>query len=78
MEDTIRYHRVLIFCSALLLGALLAKPTTQARASVTQSSAQKQPEAKLQLTSTSFEADNALPAKYTCDGYECFPGARVD
>ena len=73
MEDTIRYHRVLIFCSALLLGALLAKPTTQARASVTQSSAQKKPEAKLQLTSTSFEADNALPAKYTCDGTNVSP-----
>ncbi len=32
----------------------------------------------MQLTSTSFEADSAIPAKYTCDGDGCFAGARVD
>ena len=51
----------------------MAKPTTKARAAVPQSSAQKQPEAKFQLTSTSFEADSALPAKYTCDGTNVSP-----
>ena len=52
---------------------MVTKPTTQARAAVAESPAQKQPEAKLQLTSTSFEADSSIPAKYTCDGANVSP-----
>jgi Raf kinase inhibitor-like YbhB/YbcL family protein len=44
-----------------------------ARAAVAQSPAQKPTEAKLRLTSASFEADSALPAKYTCDGPDVSP-----
>jgi Raf kinase inhibitor-like YbhB/YbcL family protein len=56
-----------------LLTGLVAKPVLHARAAVAQSAAQKQAEAKLQLTSSSFEADSALPAKYTCDGTDVSP-----
>ena len=55
-------------CSALLLAGLFLNSTRDARAAAAQSAAQKPAEAKLQLTSPSFEADSALPAKYTCDG----------
>jgi Raf kinase inhibitor-like YbhB/YbcL family protein len=68
LEDVIRNHRVLILCSTLLLAGLLRNPTRDARGAVALSAAQKPAEAKLQLTSSSFEADSALPAKYTCDG----------
>ena len=73
MEDAIRNHRALIFCSALLLAGLAVKATLHARAAVAQSPAQKETETKLQLTSSSFEADSALPAKYTCDGSSVSP-----
>ena len=43
------------------------------RPAVAQSPAQKAPEAKLQLTSSSFAADSALPAKYTCEGADTSP-----
>jgi Raf kinase inhibitor-like YbhB/YbcL family protein len=58
-----------MLCSPLLVAGVVAKPALQARATV----AQKQAEAKLQLTSASFEADSALPAKYTCDGTDVSP-----
>ena len=68
MEDVIRNHTALILCSTLLLAGLLLNSTRDTRAAVAQSAAQKPAEAKLQLTSSSFEADSALPAKYSCDG----------
>ena len=68
LEDVIRNHRVLILCSTLLLAGSLRNPTRDARGAVALFAAQKPAEAKLQLTSSSFEADSALPAKYTCDG----------
>jgi hypothetical protein len=58
----------LVFCSALLLAGLAAIPALHARAAFGQAPTQKMLESKLQLTSSSFEADSALPAKYTCDG----------
>jgi Raf kinase inhibitor-like YbhB/YbcL family protein len=76
-EGTIRNHRerfrnccylTLTLVGALLLASLVVKPPVGARAAVAQASAQKTPEAKFQLTSSSFEADSALPAKYACDG----------
>jgi Raf kinase inhibitor-like YbhB/YbcL family protein len=73
VEDAIRNHRALIFCSAVLLAGVVAKPALHARASVAQSAAQKPAEAKLQLTSSSFEADSALPANYTCAGADVSP-----
>ena len=73
MGDAIRNHRVLILCSTLFLTGLAVKPALHARAAVAQSPAQKQPEAKLQLTSSSFAADGAIPAKYTCDGANVSP-----
>jgi Raf kinase inhibitor-like YbhB/YbcL family protein len=60
-------------CSALLLAGLATKLALHARAAVAQSPAQKPAEVKLQLTSLSFEADSALPAKYTCDGADVSP-----
>jgi hypothetical protein len=60
-------------CSAFLLAGWIARPTLEARTAVTQSSAQKPAEAKLQLTSTSFEADSSIPAKFTCDGADESP-----
>ena len=60
-------------CSALLLAGLALKPELHARAAVAQSAAPKPAEAKLQLTSSTFEADSALPAKYTCDGTDVSP-----
>ena len=73
MEDVIRNHKALIVCSAVLLAGLFVKPALQVRAAVAQSAAQKPAEAKLQLTSSSFEADSAIPAKYTCDGTNVSP-----
>jgi Raf kinase inhibitor-like YbhB/YbcL family protein len=73
VEGTIRNHRALILCSALLLAGLVARPTLHARATAAQAGAQKSAETKLQLTSSSFEADSALPAKYTCDGADVSP-----
>jgi Raf kinase inhibitor-like YbhB/YbcL family protein len=72
LEDVIRNHRVVILCLTQL-AALLLNPTRDTRAAVALSAAQKPAEAKLQLTSSSFEADSALPAKYTCDGVGVSP-----
>jgi Raf kinase inhibitor-like YbhB/YbcL family protein len=47
--------------------------TLRAYAAVAQTAAQKLPEAKLILTSASFEADSAIPAKYSCDGTDVSP-----
>jgi Raf kinase inhibitor-like YbhB/YbcL family protein len=73
VEGAIRNHQVLILCSALLLAGLVARPTLHARTAAAQAGAQKPAETKLQLTSSSFEADSALPAKYTCDGTDVSP-----
>jgi Raf kinase inhibitor-like YbhB/YbcL family protein len=73
VEDAIRNHRVLILCGALLLTGFDAQLPLHARATVPQAPAQKLLESKLQLTSSSFEADSALPAKYTCDGADVSP-----
>jgi Raf kinase inhibitor-like YbhB/YbcL family protein len=56
-----------------LLAGFVATSALHAHAAVAQSAAQKPAETKLQLTSTSFEADGALPAKYTCDGSNVSP-----
>jgi Raf kinase inhibitor-like YbhB/YbcL family protein len=55
-------------CGAVLLAGLVLNSTRDARVAFAQAPAQKMLESKLQLTSSSFEADSALPAKYTCDG----------
>jgi len=78
-EGAIRNHRkwfkkyryfALTLCDVLLL----ASPVTErARAAAAQAAAQKTPEAKFQLTSSSFAADSAIPAKYTCDGANVSP-----
>jgi len=68
LEDVIRNHKALILCGAVLLAGLVLNSTRDARAAFAQAPAQKMLESKLQLTSSSFEADSALPAKYTCDG----------
>jgi Raf kinase inhibitor-like YbhB/YbcL family protein len=60
-------------CVAVFLTGLAVKPALDARAAVPQAPAQKLLESKLQLTSSSFEADSALPAKYTCDGADVSP-----
>jgi Raf kinase inhibitor-like YbhB/YbcL family protein len=73
VEDVIRDHRTLILYSAFLWAGWIARPALEARAAAARSSAQKQPEAKFQLTSASFEADGALPAKYTCEGADVSP-----
>jgi Raf kinase inhibitor-like YbhB/YbcL family protein len=66
-----KYHYVaLTLCGVLLL----ASPVTEsARAAAAQAAVQKTPEAKFQLTSSSFAADSAIPAKYTCDGANVSP-----
>jgi Raf kinase inhibitor-like YbhB/YbcL family protein len=56
-----------------LLAGFFGISALYARAAVAQAAAQKPAETKLQLTSTSFEADGALPAKYTCDGSNVSP-----
>jgi len=58
----------LMLFGALLLASLAVNSPMRARAAVAQPSAQKRPEAKFQLTSSSFEGDGTLSAKYTCDG----------
>jgi len=52
---------------------LLASPVTECACAAAQAAAQKTPEAKFQLTSSSFAADSAIPAKYTCDGANVSP-----
>jgi Raf kinase inhibitor-like YbhB/YbcL family protein len=79
LEGPIRNHRERFekfFCCALLLcgGLLLASQLTEhVRAAAAQAAASKTPEAKFQLTSSSFAADSAIPAKYTCDGGNVSP-----
>jgi Raf kinase inhibitor-like YbhB/YbcL family protein len=73
LEVAIRNHKALILCGALLLAGLIAKPALRAHTAVVQSTAQRPAEAKLQLTSSSFDADSALPAKYTCDVTDVSP-----
>jgi Raf kinase inhibitor-like YbhB/YbcL family protein len=78
-EGAIRNHRErfkkFLCCALTLCGALLlASPVTEhARAAAAQTAAQKTPEAKFQLTSSSFAADRAIPAQYTCDGSDVSP-----
>lgn len=62
-----------LFCGALLLASLVANSRERALAAIAQSPAQQAPEAKFQLTSSSFAADSALAAKYTCDGADTSP-----
>jgi Raf kinase inhibitor-like YbhB/YbcL family protein len=78
-EGAIRNHRerfqkshcrALTLCGALLLASLV---TEHARAAAAQAAAQKAPEAKFQLSSSSFAADSDIPAKYTCDGVGVSP-----
>jgi Raf kinase inhibitor-like YbhB/YbcL family protein len=63
----------LMLCGALLLITLVASSTERVHAAIAQSPAQKTPEAKFQLTSTSFVADSAIPTQYTCDGSDVSP-----
>ena len=78
-EGAIRNHRERFqkfHCGALTLccALMLASPVTEhARAAAAQAAAQKTPETKMQLTSSSFVADSALPAQYTCDGSDVSP-----
>jgi hypothetical protein len=78
-EGAIRNHRErvkkFLCCALTLYGALsLASPRTEhARAAALQAAAQKTAEAKMQLTSSSFAADSAIPAQYTCDGSDVSP-----
>jgi Raf kinase inhibitor-like YbhB/YbcL family protein len=78
-EGAIRNHRqhfkkyrylALTLCGVLLLASLA---TERARAAAAQAAAQKTAETKFQLTSSSFAADSAIPAKYTCDGANVSP-----
>jgi Raf kinase inhibitor-like YbhB/YbcL family protein len=57
----------LLLCGALLLASVVGNWSERAHAAAVQAAAQKTAEAKFQLTSSSFEADAAIPAKYTCD-----------
>jgi len=78
-EGAIRNHseyfkKYRYFALPLCAVLLLASPVTErARAAAAQAAAQKAPEAKFQLTSSSFAADSAIPAKYTCDGANVSP-----
>ena len=78
-EGAIRNHRerfkeyryfALTLCGVLLLAPLA---TQRVRAAAAQAAAQKTAEAKFELTSPSFAADSAIPAKYTCDGANVSP-----
>jgi Raf kinase inhibitor-like YbhB/YbcL family protein len=66
-------YLALTLFGALLLVSLVVNSAERARAAIAQSPAQRTPEAKLQLTSSSFAADSALPAKYSCDGSDTSP-----
>jgi Raf kinase inhibitor-like YbhB/YbcL family protein len=81
-EDAVRNHgkrfvggcySALMLIGALLLVSFVVNSPVRARVTVAQASAQEAPAGKFQLTSSSFEADRALPAKYTCDGTNVSP-----
>jgi Raf kinase inhibitor-like YbhB/YbcL family protein len=63
----------LLLCSVLLLAFVFGNSSARAHGVRSQSAAQKISDAKLQLTSTCFAADSAIPAKYTCDGSNTSP-----
>jgi Raf kinase inhibitor-like YbhB/YbcL family protein len=63
----------LLLCSALFVAFVFGNSSERTRAASTQSAAQKTPQVKFQLTSSSFTPDSALPAKYTCDGSDPSP-----
>jgi Raf kinase inhibitor-like YbhB/YbcL family protein len=62
-----------MLCGPLLLALWGISAACHTRAAAAQTPAQKRPEAKLLLTSSSFNADSALPAKFTCDGTDVSP-----
>jgi len=68
-----RAHSRVTLCVVLLLALAAAYLSVRAHATVAQSAAQKAPEAKIQLTSSSFAADSAIPAKYSCGGADVSP-----
>jgi Raf kinase inhibitor-like YbhB/YbcL family protein len=81
-EAAIRNHRERIgkcgyfagtLCVALLLALAAVYLPVHAHAADAQSATQKTPEVKIQLTSSSFAADSAIPAQYTCDGSDVSP-----
>jgi Raf kinase inhibitor-like YbhB/YbcL family protein len=63
----------LIIVFLLTIVRLLTQPSTAADREVTTQDAIKQATDSLRLTSSSFEADAAIPAKYTCDGEDVAP-----
>jgi len=62
-----------MLCSVLLLALLIVHSPERAHAAVAEFAAQKQAEAKFQLTSSSFAADSGIPAQYTCAGADASP-----
>ena len=63
----------LIVVFLLTIVWLLTQASTAANREVTTQDAIKQATDSLQLTSSSFEADAAIPAKYTCDAEDVSP-----
>jgi Raf kinase inhibitor-like YbhB/YbcL family protein len=81
-EGVIRNYRVCfekyrcfapVLCGALLLVSLIVDWPARAHGLAPESMAQKTADAKMQLTSSSFVADGAIPAQYTCDGADVSP-----
>lgn len=66
-------HSKLILVFLLAIVWLLTQPSTAADHKVTIQDAIQQATDTLQLTSSSFEADAAIPAKYSCDGEDVSP-----
>ena len=63
----------LIIAFLLILAWLLTQFSAAANRLLATQDAIKQATDTLQLTSSSFEADAAIPAKYTCDGEDASP-----
>lgn len=63
----------LIIAFLLILAWLLTQFSAAANRLLASQDAIKQATDTLQLTSSSFEADAAIPAKYTCDGEDASP-----
>jgi Raf kinase inhibitor-like YbhB/YbcL family protein len=63
----------LMLCGALGLASLIVDSAVHAHAAVAPSPTQTPAEAKIELTSSSFVADGAIPAQYTCDGTDVSP-----